>query len=209
MRSGNVYTISFRADLSTVAGYQFTMELNPNQVEILDLHTGIAKGENFGIFADQGLITSSFHRNANEEVNGEVLFSLTIRAHSDVALSEVLGLSSRYTAAEAYSLADEDLALGLVIGDQSTDNQFALYQNTPNPFKAETIISFKLPELMEGVLEFKDISGRTIMLKEGDFTKGYNEVRLGADELPSAGVYFYTLHAGKYTATKKMILLNR
>ncbi|MEM6376798.1 MAG: T9SS type A sorting domain-containing protein, partial [Bacteroidota bacterium] len=207
LRMGNEYTVSFSADLNEVAGFQFTMELDPQQVEILDLKEGLAKSENFGVFTTQGLITSSFQSNVQTQVNGEVLFSLKLRAKADAKLSEVLGLSSRYTEAEAYGLKDEGLALGLVIGDQTTESGFNLYQNTPNPFKAETIISFKLPEFMEGVLEFKDISGRTILLKEGNFAKGYNEVSLNADELPSAGVYFYTLQAGKYTATKKIILV--
>ena len=103
---------------------------------------------------------------------------------------------------------DEEWAVALQVGTQDTQSAYALYQNTPNPFEAETVISFKLPEAMEGVLEFKDVQGRTILLREGDFTRGYNELRLKAEELPASGVYFYTLHAGSFKATKKMILLN-
>jgi hypothetical protein len=42
---------------------------------------------------------------------------------------------------------------------------------------------------------------------EGDFAAGYNQVRLTATDLPSTGVFYYTLQAGEYTATKKMIVV--
>lgn len=121
----------------------------------------------------------------------------------------MIGISSRYTDAEAYTLDDEDLAIGLVVGEQYQESGYVLYQNRPNPFEAETIISFKLPEAMESMLEFKDISGRTVLMVEGDHTKGYNEVRVKSDDLPAAGVYFYTLHAGDFTASRKMVLIKR
>jgi hypothetical protein len=69
------------------------------------------------------------------------------------------------------------------------------------------VISFKLPEAMEAKIEFKDIQGRTVRFLEGDFAQGYNEFRLQATELPANGVYFYTLHAGEFKATKKLVLL--
>jgi hypothetical protein len=206
MKQGNVYTVSFKADMREIAGYQFTLEVDQSVAQIMDVQEGIAKAANFGVFTEEGVITTSFHRNAEEEITGEVLFSLTLRATADAALSEAIGINSRYTTAEAYDVADEDLAIGLVIGEDYTESTYALYQNRPNPFQAETVISFKLPEAMEAVLEFKDISGRTIMLREGDFTGGYNELRIKADELPATGVYFYTLHAGDFVATKKMVL---
>ncbi|MEO0340641.1 MAG: T9SS type A sorting domain-containing protein [Bacteroidota bacterium] len=138
-----------------------------------------------------------------------IQYSLTILAKADVNLSEAIGISSRLTEAEAYTDATgqhEDLAVALVIGNTTQESENALYQNRPNPFRAETVIGFKLAEASEGILEIKDIRGRTILIKDGDFTRGYNEVRLGADELPTGGVYFYTLNAGAFQASKKMIL---
>ncbi|HKK74362.1 MAG TPA: HYR domain-containing protein [Saprospiraceae bacterium] len=206
MVAGNTYNLSFRADLSQVAGYQFTLELDKDYVQMVDIEEGIAKTENFGVFAESGLITTSFHRNTTQAIDGEVLFRLRVQSKTAAKLSEVIRLTSRYTSAEAYNVNDEDMNVQLVMDDKQVGNDFALDQNVPNPFDAETKISFQLPEAMEAVLEFKDISGRTTLIREGDFTQGYNEIRLRADELPAAGVYFYTLHAGKFTATRKMIL---
>jgi hypothetical protein len=208
MKRGNEYTISFRGDMSTVEGYQFTMELDPTKVVLLDILDGMAKAENFGVFQEEGIITSSFNRNQATQVTGDdVLFSITLRATADAELSEVIGISSRYTAAEAYSISYDDLAVGLAIGTETIGDEYALYQNRPNPFSAETVISFKLPEAMEAKVEFKDVQGRTVRLLEGDFHKGYNEIRLKANELPASGVFYYTLHAGDFVASKKMILL--
>jgi hypothetical protein len=135
----------------------------------------------------------------------DVLFSVTLRAMADAEIEEVLSINSRLTPAEAYSIDADDLAVELVVGTRTDSDEFALYQNRPNPFNAETVISFKLPTAAEGILEFKDIQGRTVLMKEGDFVRGYNEVRLKANELPASGVYFYTLHAGEFSATKKLI----
>ena len=206
MKQGNTYRVSFRGDLDNIAGYQFTMDFDQSKVSIVDVKEGIAKANNFGVFKEEGIITTSFHRSAAEEISGEMLFHLTLRANADAKLSEAIGISSRLTEAEAYDLNDEDMAVALLVGDVDTRLENALYQNMPNPFSAETLISFKLAEANEGIIEIKDIRGRTILLKEGDFARGYNEIRLRANELPAGGVYFYTLHAGDFTATRKMIL---
>ena len=173
MERGNTYTVSFSADMTNIAGYQFTMDLDPSKVEIVNVKEGIAKAENFGVFTEAGSITTSYHRDlsTNSELEGAVLFSITVRAKEDAALSEALSLSSRLTEAEGYNQHNEIIAIGLSIDQVAAAGEFTLYQNMPNPFEAETTIGFKLPEAMEGILEFKDISGRTILLKTGNFTK--------------------------------------
>jgi hypothetical protein len=65
-----------------------------------------------------------------------------------------------------------------------------------------------LPEAQEATIAVQDVAGRTIKVIEGDFVSGYNQVTLNSNDLPSAGVYFYTLTAGDKSATKKLILVD-
>jgi hypothetical protein len=202
MIAGNEYTIEFSADMANVAGYQFTLDVN--NAEIVDVVYGAAKAENFGIFTKEGVVTTSF----NGEAAGS-LFSLVVRATADVNVSEAIQVSSRYTAAEAYTNDAELLDVALnVAGATAAEAAFALNQNTPNPFQGETVIGFNLPTAQEATITLQDVAGRTVKMIEGDFTKGYNQVTISANELPSAGVYFYTLTAGDQSATKKLILVD-
>ena len=115
-------------------------------------------------------------------------------------------IDSRYTAAEAYTVDAQELNVALNIdGASAQAAAFELIQNTPNPFKGETIIGFNLPDAAEATITLQDVAGRTIKVIEGDFAKGYNQVTLKANELPSTGVFFYTLTVGELTATKKLI----
>jgi len=42
----------------------------------------------------------------------------------------------------------------------------------------------------------------------GDFAKGANQISINSKDLPASGVLYYTLTAGEYTATKKMIIID-
>jgi len=84
---------------------------------------------------------------------------------------------------------------------------FELYQNQPNPFKGETLIGFNLPEAASATIKINDVTGRLLKIIEGDFVKGYNQVRLNSDELGAKGVLSYTVETVEYTATKKMIIV--
>ena len=202
MVAGNEYTINFSADMANIAGYQFT--LNVANAEIVDVIYGAAKAENFGVFTKEGVITTSF----NGEAAG-TLFSVVVRATADVNVSEAISINSRYTNAEAYTNDASNLNVALnVAGATAAEAAFALNQNTPNPFQGETVIGFNLPEAQEATIAVQDVAGRTIKVIEGDFVSGYNQVTLNSNDLPSAGVYFYTLTAGDKSATKKLILVD-
>ncbi|HRF37646.1 MAG TPA: T9SS type A sorting domain-containing protein, partial [Saprospiraceae bacterium] len=83
---------------------------------------------------------------------------------------------------------------------------FRLHQNAPNPFVAETSISFDLPEASDVELLITDQLGRTVRILRGQYPQGRSTMDFKAEELPQ-GVYRYTLKAGEFSATRTMILV--
>jgi len=89
---------------------------------------------------------------------------------------------------------------------------YKIHQNHPNPFNPVTTIRYDLPE--DGLVNITiyDMMGRQIStLVSGQQTAGYNIVQWNATnsfgEAVSAGLYLYTIHAGEFTQTRKMVLL--
>ncbi|MBK7410630.1 MAG: T9SS type A sorting domain-containing protein [Saprospirales bacterium] len=209
LKAGKTYTVDFTAQAIDLLGYQFTLNYNTQAIEIQNLVAGVAGEENFGMLLEEGVLTTSWNvSEARALAQGEVLFSLVVKANADVALSEVFGVSSAYTAAEAYNGNSELLDVNLMFnGTEATG--FALYQNVPNPFKGETVIGFTLPEASTATLTVMDVSGKVLATVAGEYAKGYNEVRLGSGERFSAttGVLYYQLDTPTHSATKKMIII--
>ena len=85
-------------------------------------------------------------------------------------------------------------------------SQFSLLQNYPNPFNPSTIISYELPIGASISLKVYDILGREVKeLVNEQKVAGTYSVEFDGSKL-SSGVYFYTITAGKFSQTKKMIL---
>ena len=90
--------------------------------------------------------------------------------------------------------------------------EYKLFQNFPNPFNPSTKIQYSVlsagTSLMNFVqLKVYDVLGNEVAtLVNGNKPAGIYEITFNADKLPG-GVYFYRLKAGKFTTTKKMVLL--
>ena len=85
---------------------------------------------------------------------------------------------------------------------------FELTQNYPNPFNPTTKIQYSIPEAANVTLRIYDILGSevaTLISNEAQRVGKY-EVNFDASRIAS-GIYFYTLSAGNFVQTKKMILL--
>ena len=77
----------------------------------------------------------------------------------------------------------------------------------PNPFNAETRISFALPRVAEVRLDVFDITGRKVStLVSGKLSAGEHSIFFDGSGLAS-GLYFCRLQADKDVQTKKVILL--
>jgi hypothetical protein len=87
-----------------------------------------------------------------------------------------------------------------------------LYQNAPNPFRSTTRIAFDLPEDAPVSLRVYDVSGRVVrVLSEATLPAGNHafswDGRDDAGRQIAAGLYFYQLQAGDFTASKRMFLV--
>ena len=89
---------------------------------------------------------------------------------------------------------------------------FNLYQNYPNPFNPVTTIRFDLPEDTMVNVTVYDMMGRVVKtLLNGQHTAGYKSIQWNAsnnrDQTARSGLYLYTIKAGEFRQTKKMVLL--
>ncbi len=84
---------------------------------------------------------------------------------------------------------------------------FALEQNYPNPFNPTTVIRGEWTGKSDVRLVVYDILGRPVAtLTNGRYPAGQYSFTFNAAGLAS-GVYFYRLTAGKFTATKSMVVV--
>ncbi|MFH1790133.1 MAG: T9SS type A sorting domain-containing protein, partial [bacterium] len=84
--------------------------------------------------------------------------------------------------------------------------KFLLLQNYPNPFNPETWIPYQLAKDSEVKISIRNVLGQIVWGMSEDKKTGYHEEHLSSRNLAS-GVYFYTLQAGEFTATRKMVIL--
>ena len=84
---------------------------------------------------------------------------------------------------------------------------FYLGNNYPNPFYLNTSIAYSIPSNAKVTLTLFDAWGREIVtLVNQEQIAGKYEVKVDGSKLPG-GIYFYSLHAGKYLETRRMVLI--
>jgi len=99
---------------------------------------------------------------------------------------------------------------GAVVGvnnENSIPEKFTLGQNYPNPFNPNTKIDFSIPKNSLVTIKVYDVLGKEVaVLVNKNLTIGSYTVDFNASSLTS-GVYFYTISAGEFTETKKLVLV--
>jgi len=84
---------------------------------------------------------------------------------------------------------------------------FVLNQNFPNPFNPSTRITYFAPNESFVSIKLYDFLGRELKTLVNDFkATGSYEILFDASDI-SSGTYFYTMIAGNYSDTKKMMIL--
>tara|TARA_B100000686_G_scaffold299492_1_gene333300 strand:- start:411 stop:4259 length:3849 start_codon:yes stop_codon:yes gene_type:complete len=145
------------------------------------------------LFCDQG--NSDFMLGENSPCVGSGLDGVNMGA-LDVGCNEGQEWETEYVA----------------INSENIPLQYSLYQNYPNPFNPITTVRYDLPVDANVNITIYDLMGRSIRsLVNSQQTAGYKSVRWNATnnlgQPVSAGVYLYSIEAGEFRQTKKMVLL--
>ncbi|MBD3181396.1 S8 family serine peptidase [Candidatus Poribacteria bacterium] len=103
-----------------------------------------------------------------------------------------------------------------VLASEKLPENFGVFQNYPNPFNPETWIPYQLSEVTNVNITIYDSTGRMVRsLYLGERLPGYyiNKSKAAywdgkneAGEAVSSGIYFYSIKAGSYSETKKMLM---
>ena len=100
-----------------------------------------------------------------------------------------------------------EMSVGIKEKTQILQENFHLSQNYPNPFNPTTSISYSVPKTSFVAIKVFDILGREVgTLVNEEKAAGNYKVNFEASNL-SSGVYFYSIRAGDYVETKKMVLI--
>ena len=86
-------------------------------------------------------------------------------------------------------------------------DEFRLYENYPNPFNPSTTIRYDISQKTRVTLEVYNLLGEKLATLVDEIKEpGYHTATFNGDNL-SSGMYMYKITAGKFSATKKMLLL--
>ncbi len=212
LTEGQIYSVIIRAgkDIDLI-GMQTALIFDPESVEVLEIN-GLelelgAEDINYNEL-ESGTLPFIWSQPEGQELQiGQDLVEVIVSAHKAVKISDVISLGTRNMSAEAYDRAENILELNLTIeGDDKPE--FSLTQNRPNPFIETTSVSFHLPSDMSATFSLYNVSGKLIKRVKKDYNKGMNTLEIKRSDLDKAGIYYYQIEAGSFTASKKMVLLN-
>ena len=141
-------------------------------------------------------VTINYYEDNEMEYDTEYFYRVSYYTNNWSEYSEVISVTLQW----------------LDVDGEQLPTVYALHQNYPNPFNPTTQIKYDLPEDAMVSITIYDIMGRSIRsLVNSQQTAGYRSIQWNATNNHgkplSAGMYIYTIQAGEFSQTKKMILL--
>ncbi len=118
-----------------------------------------------------------------------------------------LGISATDVIWDFFKLQNRSSVTNIEKDDtQSIPLNFKLYQNYPNPFNPSTMIKYKLTKSSHVALKIYNLAGQGIETLVNEFQQAAEHEITWQPKGLSSGLYFYSLQAGDYSETKKIIL---
>ena len=115
---------------------------------------------------------------------------------------------------DAFVFAVDNVRMNGSAGDDPIAPVIAtqLYGNYPNPFNPETTIRYSVKDASPVTIGIYNLKGQLVktLVSDTKAAGNYNVVWNGTDNNGSAvssGVYYYKMYAGKFSSTRKMILM--
>ena len=189
----------------------------------LDDDAGNSSGSVYAFLRSGGSWVQRAKQTASNAAAGDK-FGQSVALNGDYVIVGALEADSKGDAAGSayiyHSIEDFALSVELSVLTATTlgkVKQMALLQNFPNPFNPETWLPYELAAEVPVTIGIYDVQGQLIrqlnlgMQEEGSYisreTAAYWNGTDQLGETVSSGIYFYTLTAGNYQATRRMVIL--
>jgi hypothetical protein len=217
-------------NMTDLYGYSFVVTYDRNSLELLQ-QDGVPAKENQFLKQNPGSKPSLFIAQKNDvgllqgvtvagaiigqglgTYNSGTVATLRFKVISDtpgsISLTNIRTLDHNL---RQNIIPDQNLTIQVV------PDKDVILQNYPNPFNPETWIPYHLANDAKVSIRIYNLSGQLIRIFElGNKPAGYYTTKdksaywngqNEAGEFVSSGIYFYTIKAGNFIATRKMILL--
>jgi hypothetical protein len=160
---------------------------------------GVWSADLRGLGGNSAVVFASGFLDPSANQNGEAFGLYAALANGTVVeLPKLFGDEAQSALAKVMDENNEDI---------SAVSDFSLEQNYPNPFNPSTSIKYSVPNAEFVTLKVFDILGNEVStLVNEQKAPGTYEVRFNAGNLAS-GVYVYTLKAGNFSQTRKLMLM--
>ena len=192
-------------------GMQFALTINEGLVADAYIESNVFTVNEGNYRMDQKLYVS-VHESMGVESSDEVI-QLVLDVKKGGYVSEMIGLSQKNFANEVYlgtldaSIQTANLNLEINNREVESNNAFELLQNVPNPFTTKTDIGFVLPADEYVTLRIMDVTGKVLMTRSGNYSRGLNAITLYVSEIDGSGILYYQLDTESNSATRKMIII--
>lgn len=200
----------FRMGEATYTGYKILSSAT-NTVTMIDWYAGYdTVDSDLWNWITSGIIDTAFDSGGDGSVN----FFSQNAVNIPVGDSTTFWVGIAVGENEAAMVANMNLAqqkYGLITSVETISNSipdgFALEQNYPNPFNPETSIRFLISNReFVSLTVFNSLGEEIASFLNKELEAGTYDLKFDGTGLTS-GVYFYTITAGNFVQTKKMILM--
>ena len=194
---------------NNIVAYNGSKDYDIRDVALTDIDYGLSFGNGSDDIATLGTVAIV----ADPLFTNELEDDFTITSSSpavDAGLTEPFGFKVMYYG-EGLDIGAFETGTPLTDVEQNVGNEvpndYSLSQNYPNPFNPTTSIYFSIPNAELVTVKVFNILGQEVAtLLNSELTTGVHKINFDASML-SSGVYVYSIQAGNFTASKKMMLM--
>ncbi|MFC1650418.1 T9SS type A sorting domain-containing protein [Candidatus Latescibacterota bacterium] len=217
LKAGETYTIQVVGhDFNDARAYFVNLNFDKQALTF----TGIVKGDfinsdsfSFPVIGEEtvGLANSVF--GASGFSGSGVLAEVQFTANFDGIFTADMLSFEKASVVNSYFLREDIIGESITIVDSGDiPSEFALVQNFPNPFNPSTTIEFSVPQSGHVSIMIYDILGRNVktlvsdVYDAGNHSAVWNATDMNGN-LVANGVYFYTIEAGNFHTSRRMMFM--
>lgn len=189
--------------------YGFQFALSVQNLENIHITSDILDMTNQNYHINNGYVFISWSDDVAASLSaGQVLF--TIHANTEKAAYSHESVVMDYDVMNAEMYANDLSTHNVILHYKVTsDNgkEFMVIGNAPNPWSNTTTIQFYIPNQGAVELVVRDMAGKLLMTRKGEFNKGVNTFDILRSEMGNGGVLLYELKYNEAVKIGKMILI--